>query len=168
MLTQTDSNVFVVTQEAGDVTALLRKLHYCPRIITEFQGPICGPVFNSKGDMLYMPFKEEDKKIIPEAAYSLHEKVKKAGYRDLQVIIGHEIKVASEKPLIPSTPKPAIDWGNVAEVASKGLLTGMMGIVMTPIYALAGAVFLLDPSYCIVLDDRVGTIIELLRWNSEA
>jgi len=85
----------------------------------------------------------------------------------LQVIIGHEIRVAPERPLLPPKPKREIDWGSVAAVSSMGILIAAIGVVMIPIYALAGAVMLLDPSYCIVLDDGVGTVIELLRWNDE-
>lgn len=167
MFTQTDTKIFEVTQDTEDIIALLRKHHYYPRIITVFRGPISGPVINSKGDMVYMCFREEDKAIIPNAAFRMHDEIRSAGYRDLQVIIGHEIKGVPEKPLGPVVPKREIDWGNVTSIASKGLLIAMIGMVVVPMYALAGAVLLLDPSYNIVLDDGAGTVIELMRWNSE-
>jgi hypothetical protein len=56
----------------------------------------------------------------------------------------------------------------VAQVAGKGLLVGMLGLAMVSIYALIGAAQLIDPSYCIVLDDEQGTVVELIRWNLEA
>ena len=168
MFTQTETSAFVVSQDAQEIVTLLRKHHYYPRIIPDLQGPITGPVINSKGDMVYMEFREEDIEIIPKAVFSIHEMVRRAGYRDLQVIIGHEIKVAPEKPLVPPKPKREIDWGSVAAVSSMGLLVAAIGVVMIPIYALAGAVMLLDPSYCIVLDDGAGTVVELMRWNDEA
>jgi hypothetical protein len=167
MFTQTQTHAFEVTYEAEEITALLRKLHYYPRIITDFRGPISGPVFSSQGDMIYMEFRDEDMAIIPKAVFRMHDAVRKAGYRDVQVIIGHEIKVAPEKPAVPSKPRPEIDWGSVASVASKGLLVAALGAVMVPVFALAGAVALLDPSYCLVLDDRAGTVLELMRWNDE-
>ena len=164
--TQTKT-IIQVSDEAEEVVMLLRKRHHYPRIVTDFQGPINGPVFSSKGDMVYVELKEEDTAIIPKAVFGMQEEVTRAGYRVLQVVIGHEIKVAPEKPVTRSKPEPEIDWGNVAEVASKGLMVAMLGVVMVPIFALAGAVMLLDPSYCIVLDDGVGTVIELMSWNSE-
>ena len=167
MTTQTITNSFVVTLEAQNVIAFLRKRHYYPRIITDFCGPIAGPIFSAKGDMIYQVFREEDRAIIPNAAFRLHDEVRRAGYRDLQVIIGHEILVASEEPAVPAKPKREIDWGNVANVAAKGFLIAALGVVMVPFYALAGAVTLIDPSYCIVLDDGVGSVIELMNWNSE-
>jgi hypothetical protein len=167
MFTQTKTNAFVVSQDAQEIVTLLRKRHYYPRIIPDFQGPITGPVINSKGEMIYMELQENDFEIIPKQAFTIHEMVRQARYRDLQVIIGHEIRVAPEKPLLPPKPKREIDWGSVAAVSSMGILIAAIGVVMVPIYALAGAVMLLDPSYCIVLDDGVGTVIELLRWNDE-
>jgi hypothetical protein len=164
--TQT-TTIFQVSDEAEKAVKLLRKRHYYPRIIADFRGPITGPVFSSKGDMVYMEFKEEDVAIIPKAVFWMHDEIRRAGYQDLQVIIGHEIRVAPDKPVIPPRPKRQIDWGNVASVASKGLLVAGLGVVMVPIFALAGAVMLLDPSYCIVLDDGAGTVIELMRWNDE-
>lgn len=167
MFTQTQTRAFEVTYDAEEIITLLRKLHYYPRIITDCRGPITGPVINSKGDMIYMEFREEDRAIIPKAVFRMHDAIRRAGYRDVQVIIGHEIKVAPEKSLVPSKPKPEIDWGSVASVASKGLLVAALGVVMVPVFALAGAVALLDPSYCIVLDDGAGTVLELMRWNDE-
>ena len=166
MNTQT-ATFIQVSDTADQVVNLLRKRHQCPRIITDFCGPINGPVINSKGDMVYMELQEEDKAIIPNAAFRLHDEIKSAGYGDLQIIVGHEIKVVPEKPLAPAMPKREIGWGNVTSIASKGLLIAMVGMVVVPMYALAGAVLLLDPSYNIVLDDGAGTVVELMRWNSE-
>ena len=164
----TQTATFIQVSDTADrVVNLLRKRHQCPRIITDFRGPINGPVINSTGEMVYMKFREKDRAIIPNAAFRLHDEIRRAGYRDLQVIIGHEIKVVPEKPPAPVAPKREIDWGNVADIASKGLLIAMIGMVVVPMYALAGAVLLLDPSYNIVLDDGAGTVIELMRWNSE-
>lgn len=159
--------IIQVSYEAEEVITLLRKRHHYPRIITDFRGPINGPVFGSKGDMLYMELKEEDMAIIPKAVLGMHDAIRSAGHRDLQVIIGHEISVAPDKPVVLPKPRRDIDWGNVASVASKGLLVAALGVVMVPIFALAGAVMLLDPSYCIVLDDGDGTVVELMRWNDE-
>lgn len=167
MPTQTDLQLFVVSQEAEDIVLLLRKAHWHPRMIPDFRGPISGPTFNLKGDMLYMPFREEDKKIIPKSAFKLHETIRKAGYSELQVIIGHEVKEAPEVPLRRPASQSAIDWGNIAEITARGLLVGMLGIVMVPLYVLSGAFLLLDPSYCLVLNDGAGTVVELLRWNEE-
>ena len=164
--TQTKT-VSQVSYEAEEVVKMLRKRHYYPRIITDFRGPINDPVFSAKGDMLYMELKDEDMAIIPKAVFGMHNQIRRAGYQDLQVIIGHEIRVVPVKPVVPPKPRRDIDWGNVASVASKGLLVAAVGVVMVPIFALAGAVMLLDPSYCIVLDDRAGTVIELMRWNDE-
>ena len=171
-----------VSEVAEAVLKLGRKHHYCFRIITDFRGPISGPTFNSKGDLLYNPFKEEDRKIIPKAAFMMHRQLKKAGCRDLQVIIGHEVRESRESPLVlsPSTPevitphlptvtsipKPKIDWGTTTLVAG-GLLAGMIGIAVVSIGALIGSIVLYDPSYCICLDDEFGTVIELLSWNTE-
>jgi hypothetical protein len=159
--------IIQVSYEAEEVMTLLRKRHYYPRIIPDFRGPINGPVFSSQGDMIYMEFREEDMAIIPKAVFRMHDAVRSAGYRDLQIIIGHEIRVGADKPVVHPKPRRDIDWGNVASVASKGLLVAAVGVVMVPIFALAGAVMLLDPSYCIVLDDGAGTVIELMRWNDE-
>jgi len=167
MLTQTNSKIFVVTSQAEDAMALVRKRHYYPRIIPEFFGPISGPIFNSTGDMLYEPLQKKDKAIIPKAALSLHATVENAGFKVAQVIIGHEIVLAPQLPTVPAKPTTEIDWGNVAQVASKGLLVSMMGIAMIPLFALTGLVTLLDPSYCIVMHDGAGTVIELLNWNAE-
>jgi hypothetical protein len=167
MFTQTQTRAFEVTYEAEEIIALLRKLHYYPRIITDFRGPINDPVFSRKGDMLYMELKEEDMAIIPKAVFRMHDAIRSAGYREVQVIMGHEIKVAPEKPTVPAKPKPEIDWGSVASVASKGWLIAALGAIMLPLFALAGAVTLLDPSYCLVLDDGEGTVLELMRWNDE-
>jgi hypothetical protein len=175
MFTQTDTAFVVVTQRAEEIIKLGRRHHWRFRIITDFQGVIDKPVFNAQGDWLYMPIREEDKAIIPNAAYRRHAAVEKAGYGVAQVVIGHEIKVAPEMPLTPhvaplvtpTKPKRDIDWGNVAEVAGKGLLVGIMGVAMVSIYALTGALQLFDPSYCLVLNDSSGTVVELIRWNTE-
>jgi hypothetical protein len=167
MFPQTETRPFVVTQDAQEVITLLRKHHYYPRLITDFSGPITSPIMSTKGDMVYMEIREADFGIIPKRALAIHQLVKSAGFRDLQVIIGHEIRVAPEKPLVLPKPKREINWGSVAAVTSMGLLVAAVGMVMVPIFALAGAVTLLDPSYCIVLDDGTGTVIELLQWNDE-
>jgi hypothetical protein len=158
-----------VSEKAEEVIALGRRHHWRFRIITDFQGVIDKPVFNAQSDWVYMPLREEDKAIIPNAAYRRHEAIQQAGYRVAQVIIGHELRTASEERIAPSKPKSEIDWGNVAQVAGKGLLVVMVGIAMISFYALAGAVQLVDPSFCIVLagDDDPGTVIELIRWNME-
>lgn len=166
---------FQVSEKAEEVVALGRRYHWRFRIITDFRGVIDNPIFNSKGDWLYIPLTEEDKTIIPKTAFRRHAAVEKAGYPIAQVIIGHEVKVVPEMPVMPSitpsvlpfNPKPEIDWGNIAVVAGKGLLVGVMGIAMISIYALIGALRLIDPSYCIVLNDRQGTVVELIRWNAE-
>ena len=171
MFTQTDTTFVVVTQQAQDVINLGRTYHWRFRIIPDFQGVIERPVYNSKGDWLYMPLRELDKPIIPKAAFKRHEAVEKAGFKVAQVIIGHEIKVAPEEPE-PTTigksqsPTSTVDWQNVAEVAGKGLLLAVTGIAMISFYALTGALQLVDPSYCIV-EQQSGTVIELIRWNTE-
>ena len=111
--------------------------------------------------------REEDKAIIPKLAYKQQATVQKAGYGILQVIIGHEIVVTPETPSTPTKSPQEIDIGKIAETAGKGLLAGVSGIAMVAFYALTGAFMLLDPSYCIVLDDEAGTVIELLTWHSE-
>lgn len=173
MFTQTDTTFVVVSQKAEEVIRLGRKYHWRFRIIPDFQGVIDRPVFNVKGDWLYMPLRAEDEAIIPKAAFRRHEAVVKAGISVAQVVIGHEIKVAPEETEETVAPVPArtsqTDWLNVAEVAGKGLLIGMMGIAMVSFSALTGALSLVDPSYCIVLaeDENSGSVIELIRWNAE-
>jgi len=148
------------------ILALGRKRHEVYRVIRDFRGPINLPVYSRDGQWLYYSLREQDKAIIPKAAFRRHAAVEKAGYKVAQVLIGHDLtQSAPELTVATSKPKTEIDWGNVAEVAGKGLLVGMMGIAMISIYALAGAVQLVDPSYCIVLDDNQGTVIELIRWN---
>lgn len=164
-----------VSEKAEHVIALGRRYHWQFRIVPDFQGVIDKPVFSTQGDWLYMPIREEDKAIIPNAAYRRHTAVEKAGYGVAQVVIGHELKVAPGMPVAsrvaplvtPTKPTREIDWGNVAEVAGKGFLVGIMGFAMVSIYALIGALQLFDPSYCIVLNDPGGTVIELIRWNTE-
>jgi len=172
MFTQTDTIFAVVSQETEEVIKLGRRHHWRFRIITDFQGVIDKPVFNTQGDWLYMPLNEGDRRIIPNAAYRRHAAIQAAGFGVAQVIIGHELKIAPETPVTPqvtpSKPKPEVDWGNVAQVAGKGLLIGMMGIAMVPLAALTGVLMLIDPSYCIVLNDEQGTVVELIRWNAEA
>jgi hypothetical protein len=172
MFIQTDTIFAVVSQEIEEVIELGRRHHWRFRIITDFQGVIDKPVFNTQGDWLYMPLNEDDRRIIPNAAYRRHAAIQAAGYGVAQVIIGHELKVAPETlvtpQVTPSKPKPEVDWGNVAQVAGKGLLIGMMGIAMVPLAALTGVLMLVDPSYCIVLNDDNGTVVELIRWNVEA
>jgi len=161
-----------VSEKAEQVIDLGRRHHWRFRLIPDFQGMIDGPVYNSKGDWLYMPLSERDKAIIPKAAFRRHQAVEKAGFRVAQVIIGHEVKLAPEVPL--NTPQhtisaPSIDWGSVAEVTGKGLLIGMMGLAMVSLSALTGALALVDPSYCIVLsgEETCGNPVELMRWNAE-
>ena len=173
MFTQTNTRFLMVTQKAQDVIYLGRRHHWRFRIIPDFQGVIDRPVYNAAGDWLYMPMRELDKPIIPKAAFGRHEAVSKAGFHIAQVIIGHEIRVMPEKPeetFAPSFSQTSqIDWRNVAEVAGKGLLFGLLGVAMVSLSALTGAVTLVDPSYCIVLseDEGPGTVIELIRWNTE-
>lgn len=161
-----------VSESDEQVIAIGRRHHWRFRIIPGFQGVIDGPVYNSTGDWLYMPMRELDKAIIPKTAFMRHAAVEKAGFRVAQVIIGHEIKVAPEvheETLRPSIPTRKIDWLNVAEIAGKGLLIGMMGVAMVSFYALTGALRLVDPSYCIVLssEENSGNVIELICWNTE-
>jgi hypothetical protein len=174
MFTQTDTTFTVVSQKAQDVINVSRRHHWRFRLITDFQGVIDRPVYNSAGDWLYMPMRDEDKAIIPKAAFIRHYVVIKTGIRVAQVVIGHEIKVASEETGGILAPTPArtsqIDWRNVAEVAGKGLLIGMMGVAMVSFSALTGALSLVDPSYCITIfedDGNPGSVIELIRWNTE-
>src|SRR5688572_33079717 len=117
MFTQTDTTFVVVSQKAEQVIRLGRRYHWRFRIIPDFQGVIDRPVFNAKGDWLYMPLRELDKPIIPKAAFTRHAAVEKTDFRVAQVIIGHEIKVASEEPaqtVAPPARAPArtseIDW----------------------------------------------------------
>ena len=166
------TTIIQVSDQAEKVINLGRRHHWRFRIIPDFQGVIDEPVYNSTGDWLYMPLRERDKAIIPKAAFVRHAAVEKAGFRVAQVIIGHEIKVAPEvheETLRPSIPTREIDWRNVAEIAGKGLLIGMMGIAMVSFYALTGALQLVDPSYCIVLsgEENSGNVIELIRWNTD-
>jgi hypothetical protein len=173
MFTLTDTSLVVVTQKAQDVINLGRRYHWRFRLIPDFQGVIDRPVYNSTGDWLYMPMRAEDRAIIPKAAFRRHQAAVKAGLRVAQVVIGHEIKVVPEETeeAIAPTPAPTsqIDWLNVAEIAGRGLLIGMMGIAMVSFSALTGALSLVDPSYCIVLanDENPGSVIELIRWNTE-
>jgi hypothetical protein len=174
MFTQTDTTFVVVSQKAQDVINVGRWHHWRFRLIPDFQGVIERPVYNSAGNWLYMPMREEDRRIIPKAAFPRHRAVVEAGFRVAQVIIGHEIKVAPEETVETLAPLPApasqIDWLNVAEVAGKGLLIGMMGIAMVSFSALTGALALVDPSYCITIleeDGTPGSVIELIRWNTE-
>lgn len=169
MFTITNNNIVVVSQWEEEITRLGICRHERYKIITDFQGVIDKPVISKSGDWVYFPFRKEDEEIIPKAAYRRHAAVEKAGYKIAQVVIGHDIKpVPQTSPLSAPRSKPEIDWGNVADVAGRGLMVGIMGIVMVPLYALAGVVMLLDPSYCIVLDNEEGSVIELLRWSVEA
>ena len=174
MFTQTDTTFAVVTQKAQDAIDVSRRHHWRFRLITDFQGVIHRPVYNSAGDWLYMPMRDEDRAIIPKAAYRRHQAVIRAGVCVAQVVIGHEIKVAPEETgeiLAPEPPRTSqIDWLNVAEVAGQGLLIGMMGIAMVSFSALTGALSLVDPSYCITIfddDGNPGSVIEVIRWNTE-
>ena len=174
MFTLTDTSLVVVTQKTQDVVNLGRRHHWRFRLISDFQGVIDRPVYNSTGDWLYMPMRDVDKAIIPKAAFRRHHAVVKAGFRVAQVVIGHEIKVApgeEEEVLAPIPSRTSqIDWLNIAEVAGKGLLIGMMGIAMVSFAALTGALALVDPSYCITIfddDGNPGSVIELIRWNTE-
>jgi hypothetical protein len=193
---------FQVSQKAEEVIAVGRRHHWRFRIIPDFQGVISHPVIDHRGEWIYMPSRKEDEVIIPTAALRRHAAIEKAGYRIVQVIIGHEIKVGPEVPqpvsvpkpepkvnevftghkisaipevpqpmLVPEvgpTPKTDIDWGRVADVAARGLLVGLAGVAMISVMALAGAVRIVDPSYCVVLAGDAGTVVELIRWNSEA
>jgi hypothetical protein len=174
MFTRTETAFVVVTQTAQDVINLGRQRHWRFRLIPELHGVIDRPVYNSAGDWLYMSKRDVDNAIIPKRAYTRHQEVIRAGFRVAQVVIGHEIKVAPPEPDEFLAPAPAqtnqIDWLNVAEVAGKGLLVGMMGVAMVSFAALTGALALVDPSYCITIfddDGNPGSVIELLRWNAE-
>ena len=167
-------NFVQVSEKADQVIALGRRHHWRFRLIPDFQGVIDRPVYNSSGDWLYMPMRDEDRAIIPKAAFRRHEVVAKAGIRVVQVVIGHEVKIAPEEPVKtltrPPSPVSQVNWQNVAEVAGKGLLIGMMGVAMVSLSALTGALTLVDPSYCIVLaedDGSAGSVVELIRWNTE-
>lgn len=163
----TQTTAFIQLSEAtSGVLALGRKQHQIYELKTDFQGPITEPIFNRDGTFLYSPLREQDKTIIPKQALRRHASIERAGYVISQVIIGHEIKLTPSKPDDPIKRENEIDWGNVASVAGKGLLVAMMGIAMVPLYALAGLVMLLDPTYCIVLAGET-SVIEIYRWNSE-
>ena len=174
MLTLTEMTLVWVSQKAQDALDVGRQHHWRFRLIPDFRGVINRPTYNLAGDWLYMPMRDVDRPIIPKAAFTRHQAVIKAGFRVAQVVIGHEIKVAPEEIEEAVAPLPApenqIDWLNVAEVAGKGILVGMMGIAMVSLYALAGAVSVVDPSYCITIiddDGQPGSVIELIRWNTE-
>jgi hypothetical protein len=173
MFTQTHTTFVMVSQQAEEIITLGRKRHWRFRIIPDFYGVIDGPIISANGDWLYSPLTDEDRRIIPKAAFSRHAAVRKAGYRIAQVVIGHEIKPMPDESFAAPNPKPEIDWGNVARVTGRGLAVVMIGIAAIPLAAftaltaLTGAVLLADPSYCIVLDDDQGTVVELLRWNTE-
>src|SRR6266496_1917875 len=169
------------TAEAGAVLGLARRRRECYRIIEDFRGPIIDQVYSLDGKWRYLPMREEDKMIIPNAAFVRHAAVEKKCCRVIQVLVGHEIPefaptsfkpksevVAPKTPVVPASAKTEIDWGNVADVAAKGLVVGMMGIAMISFYTLVGVLQVVDPSYCVVLDDDKGTVVELLRWNVEA
>ena len=172
-----------ISEMAEEVLALGKKRHENYRIIKDFRGPIHGQAYSLDGMWRYLELTEEDKKIIPNAAYKRHAAIEKIGCSVSQVLIGHEIPdspiapvqpkpavIIPELPGVPSKPKPEIDWGSVAHTAGKGLMIGMMGIAMIPLTAFAaltGGLLLVDPSYCIVLNDGRGTVIELIRWNLE-
>jgi hypothetical protein len=156
-----------VSEEAYQVIALGKKHHWRFRIIPDFKGIIETPIFNSKGDWLYMPLRETDKVIIPKSAYQRHAVIEKTGVRVAQVIIGHEVEIATEKPLFSPKPTREINLEKIAEVAAKGFLAGITGITTVAFYAIAGVFLLVDPSYCIVLDDEAGTVVELVTWHVE-
>ena len=171
MFTQTKRTFVMVSQQAEEIMNLGRSHHWWFRIILDFQGVITGlPVYSLDGTCRYNPLSEEDRMIIPKRAYIRHAAVTKAGYRVAQVVIGHEVKPGPDEPqefIAPPASTSEIDWANVAEVAGKGLLVGMMGVAIVSITTLIGVLRLVDPSYCIVLDDDQGTVIELIRWNTE-
>jgi hypothetical protein len=167
MYTKTTTTFVMVSQEAEGVVLLGMEHHHRFRILPEFRGVITNPVINSGGDWLFIPKQDKDDKIIPKAAFDRRALVRKKGYKVAQEIIGHEIKVAPEAPVAAPIPERGIEWGKVAEEAAKGFLIGLMGIATVSLYALTGAIQLIDPSYCIVLDDGVGTWIELMTWNTE-
>jgi hypothetical protein len=156
-----------LSEMAEEVVMLGSRHHWRFRIITDFQGVIDKPVFNAQGDWVYMPMREEDKAIIPKLVYKQRATIERAGYRIAQEIIGHEVEIAVEKPNIPARPVREIDLGKIAKIAGKGFLAGVSGIATVAFYALTGAFMLFDPSYCIVLDDEVGTVVELLTWHTE-
>src|SRR5215211_7780905 len=101
MFTQTDTTFVVVSQKAQDVINVSRRHHWSFRLITDFHGVIDSPVYNAAGDWLYMPMRDEDRAIIPKAAFKRHHEVIKAGIRVAQVVIGHEIRVAPEQTKEP-------------------------------------------------------------------
>jgi hypothetical protein len=175
MLTFTETTLVWVSQKAQDAINVGRQLHWRFRLIPDFRGVIDRPVYNSAGDWLYMPMRDVDRPIIPKAAFIRHQAVVQAGFRVAQVVIGHEIKVAPEETKEVFAPQPSpssqIDWQNVAEIAGKGILIGMMGLAMVSLSALAGALSTVDPSYCVTIiddDGQPGSVIQLLRWNTEA
>lgn len=168
---------FQVSDEAEKIVAFGLEHHRRFRIIPDFRGVIDKPVFNSTGDWLYSPFTEADEFIIPKAAFKRHEDVVKAGFRVAQVIIGHEIVDVPELPYSTPSSMPEIDWANVAKVLGTGVVAGVASLAILPLAvlttaaaALAGLALLADPSYCIVLkeNDNPGTVIELMRWSTEA
>jgi hypothetical protein len=192
MSTQTLKSVHVpelvfiqVTETTEDVLRWGRMKHQCFRLITDFQGPIndSDEIYSADGKWSYRTLREEDEKIIPKAAYRLHEGLERAGFKVSQVLIGHEVKPIPVALTETPTPKPLtvspqvqivttkisqIDWGNVAEGAAKVMLVGVVGIAAISIFTLVGALRVIDPSYCIVLDDEMGTVVEILTWNTEA
>jgi hypothetical protein len=192
MNTQTLKSVHVpelifiqVTEMTEGVLKWGRMKHQCFRLITDFQGPITDndEIYSADGKWCYRTPCKEDKEIIPKAAYRLHEGLEKAGFKVSQVLIGHEVKTTPEVPIEIPIPPPLIyspqvqtvttktseiDWGNVAQGAAKVMLVGVVGIAMISIFTLVGALRVIDPSYCIVLDDEMGTVVEILTWNTEA
>ena len=191
--TVTHLTLFQVSEMADAVLEFGNKRHYSFRLITDFRGPISSPVFSKAGDWVYLPIREEDKAIIPNAAFKMHRQLKKdrhlrkMGYRDIQVIVGHELWESPETvvisppskpeletpryPVVPvrPTPSPEIDWEKAAQVAG-GVLVGVAAIAAISIHALLGSLALVDPSYCICLNDgEYGscTVVELLRWDTE-
>ena len=166
MFNQTDTKFVSVSQMAEDLVAFGRNRHERYRIITDFQGTIDKPVISASGDMVYMGMNEEDRMIIPKAAFKRLAAAKSAGFRVVQVIIGHELEIATEMP--ENRPRHALDWENIMGNTAKVVLAGISGIATVAFYALSGALLLFDPSLCIVLDDEVGTVVELMRWNTEA
>jgi hypothetical protein len=157
------------------VLALGRTRHQVYRVVTDFQGPLSGPVTNGKGDWVYSPIRDQDEAIIPMAAIRRRDAILKAGYRITQEIIGHEIVAMPEGQITPSRPKLDIPWGKMAKGAGAGLLLGVAGVAVAPILAFAtiamaplilmGGLLLVDPSYCVCLPG--GVVVELIRWNTE-
>src|SRR5215213_10270547 len=111
------------------ILALARKRRERYRIITDFRGPISGQAYSLDGKWRYLPLSEEDKKIIPKAAFIRHAAIEKECCRVAQVLLGHEIpefpivvpqpeETIPKSQVIPASPRREIDWGNVAEVAA--------------------------------------------------